>query len=126
MAKTIRSLKNDHSNFYAICVGKKDLAYLVHGTHKLSPLNTATEMFFPLNSTTVATSKIVQELNNLKDDATLLCECLGKDWNENWCTWSYEESINTLFGKNILVNSNGKYAWRDEATKEMAKEVFGC
>jgi hypothetical protein len=25
-----------------------------------------------------------------------------------------------------LVNSNGKYAWRDEATKEMAKEVFGC
>jgi hypothetical protein len=70
--------------------------------------------------------KIVQELNNLKDDATLLCECLGKDWNENWCTWSYEESINTLFWKNILVNSNGKYAWRDEATKEMAKEVFGC
>jgi hypothetical protein len=59
-------------------------------------------------------------------DATLLCECLGKDWNENWCTWSYEESINTLFWKNILVNSNGKYAWRDEATKEMAKEVFGC
>jgi hypothetical protein len=126
MAKIIRSLKNAHSNFYAICEGKKDLAYLVHGTHKLSPLNTATEMFFPLNSTTVATSKIVQELNNLKDDATLLCECLEKDWNENWCTWSYEESINTLFWKNILVNSNGKYAWRDEATKEMAKEVFGC
>jgi len=127
MAKIIRSLKSDHNNFYAICVGKKDLAYLVHGNHKLSPLNTATEMFFPLdNRIDIAKATIVQELNNLKDDAQLLCECLADDWNENWCTWSSEKSINTLFWKKILINENGKYAWRDEATKEIAKEVFGC
>ena len=126
MAKTVRSLKNDHSNFYAICVGKKDLAYLVHGNHKLSPFNTAIELFFPISNIKISTSTIVQELNNLKDDSELLCECLADNWNESWCTWSYEKSINTLFWKNILVNKNGNYSWRDKATKEMAKEIFGC
>jgi hypothetical protein len=39
MGKVIRSLKNDHSNFYALCIGRKDLAYLVHGNRTLSLLS---------------------------------------------------------------------------------------
>jgi len=126
MARIIRSLKNDHNNFYAICVGREDLAYLVHGNQKLSPLNTATEIFFPINKVEIPMTTVVQVLNELRDDRELMLECLADDWNENWSILSQEKSINKLFWKNILVNNRGKYGWRNEAIRMVAKEIFDC
>ena len=126
MARIIRSLKNNHSNFHAICVGREDLAYLVHGKQKLSPLNTAKEIFFPINEVEIPMETVVQVLNELRDDRELIVECLSDDWNEKWSIWSREESINKLFWKNILVNNNGRYGWRNEEIQMIAKEIFGC
>jgi len=126
MARIIRSLKNDHNNFYAICIGREDLAYLVHGKQKLSPLNTATEIFFPINKVEIPMATVIQVLNELRDDRELMVECLADDWNENWSIWSQEKGINKLFWKNILVNNSGKYGWRNEAIRMVAKEIFKC
>ena len=126
MAKAIRSLKTDHQNFYALCVGRKDLAYLVHGNRTLSPLNTATELFFPMNDVSLSEYQVVQTLKGLKENKESICDCLETSWSESWSTWSYEKGINELFWKSILVNSNGKYTWRKSSYRGIAKEVLGC
>jgi len=125
MARIIRSLQRDYNNFYAICLGGKDLAYLVHGNDILSPLNIAKEIFFPLHIKNMDRSTIIQILNHPKNDIKLMCECLEDDWSENWTTWSREPTLNRLFWKNILRRKKGKYVWQ-EGSKEIAKEIFDC
>jgi len=118
MAKKIRSLKNSHFNFYAVCIGGKDLAELVYSSNgDLSPLNTAIDVFFPMQSMQIEKSLVEKEL---------LCECLLDEWKERWTIWHLEEGINILFWKNILLHKEGVYEWRDESTKKLAKEIFGC
>ncbi|CAA6819408.1 MAG: Unknown protein [uncultured Sulfurovum sp.] len=126
MAQIIRNLKIDHKNFYALCVGRQNLAYLVHGNRTMSPLNTATELFFPMDEVKLSSNQVVQTLRALKEHQETICECLDNSWSESWSTWSYEKGINDLFWRSILINENGKYAWRNEGYKNIVHEVLGC
>ena len=126
MARIIRLLKDEYRNFHAICVGRKALAFLVHGAHKLSPLNTAIEIFFPVKKSNIPEQTVIQILKELIDDRELLCECLADEWSEQWSIWSNEKSINQLFWKNILINQNGKYAWRSQEIRSLAQNIFAC
>jgi len=124
MARIIRSLRDEHSNFYAICIGRKKLAYLVYGENRLSPLNTAEEIFFPINNQIISETKVTQILKQFEDDRELICECLGG--SERWMIWNYNKSINELFWRGILINNNGKYAWKSEEIKNLAKDIYSC
>ena len=124
-AKAIRSLQGEFSNFYVIFVGRKKLASLVYGKDsKLSPLNTAEWIFFDDSKESISLDKIKQEFIKLKSDGETLCMYLDDEAEIEWEYYS-ESILNTLFWRNIMQNQNNKYVWRDEATKQIAKEIFG-
>jgi len=126
-AEVIRSLQGEFGNFYAIFVGKSKLASLVYGTDaKLSPLkDIAYKMFFEEVEDNINHQEIRQVLLGLKENGENVCAFLD---DEVQVTWDYYSTsvLNTLFWKNLMVNQNDCYAWRDEATKAMAREIFGC
>ena len=125
-ARSIRGLQDEHSNLYVIFVGRKKLASLVYGKNsKLSPLNSSEKLFFDNAEESIGHDDIRQELESLKANGESATMYLDDEVEVNWIYYS-ESILNTLFWRNIMLNVNGKYVWRDEATKEIAKEVFGC
>ena len=126
-AELIRSLQSEFGNFYAIFVGKRKLASLVYRKDaKLSPLkDIAQKMFFEEIEDNMNMQDIRQVLLDLKADGENVCAFLD---DEVQVTWDYYSTsvLNTLFWRNLMVNENDCYAWRDEATKAMAREIFGC
>lgn len=126
-AEVIRSLDGEFPNFYAIFVGRKKLASLVYGKDaKLSPLkDIAQKMFFEEVEEQISTQEIRQVLVDFKAQGEKLCSFLDDEVQVGWDYYS-TSVLNKLFWKNIMTNENDCYAWRDEATKEVAREIFGC
>jgi len=126
LATRLRSLKEEFTHFYTICVGRKALAKLVYGEAYLSPLNNAKEIFFPEDGKKLSEDRIVQQFNSLGKDLNLLCKYLKREELGRFATWSHNKLIRTLFWKNLLVKKNRKFVWRDELTREIGREVLGC
>jgi len=123
-ARVIRSLQSEFTNFYAIFVGRKTLASLVYGkSSKLSPLNTSVKIFFDNHTESINENDIRQELEKLKNED--ICIYLDDDVKVSWIYYS-TSVLNILFWRNIMLNNNGFYKWRNEETKQIVKEVFGC
>ena len=119
-ADIIRSLKDSHNNLYVITIGRKKLAYLVHGENELSPLHQAKEIFFPMEEVVLSKEIIIKELRYIKDRYGAICDEVTVDWT----AWSQNEMINALFWKNLLMDKEGLFAWRDAECEALAKE--GC
>lgn len=126
LATMLRSLKTEFSHFYTICVGRKALAKLVYGDAHLSPLNNAKELFFPDNNMKLGEEKIAQQFQTMGKYQKQICKLLQKETVGRYSTWSYNDTINQLFWKNLLVKNGNKFVWRGELTKEIAKDVLGC
>lgn len=126
-AEVIKSIEDKYTNFYAIFVGRKKLASLVYGKNPmLSPLkDIAYKMFFEEVEERITKQDIRQIFVDLKANGEELCAFLDDEVQIGWDYYS-TSVLNTLFWRNIMVNENDCYAWRDEATKELAREIFGC
>ncbi len=122
----IRNLKNEFSNFHALFIGQKALAWLVWGAGELSPLNNAKELFFPESAEPLEEDIVVQQFNALWRYREQICRLLAKERVARFTTWSHNETINRLFWKNLLVKEGNYYVWRGESTKRVAKEVLDC
>jgi hypothetical protein len=123
-AQVIRSLQDEFTNFYVIFIGRKKLASLVYGKNsKLSPLNISEKIFFDNNVENINANDIRQELEQLKGEEVSLY--LDDEVEIQWIYYS-TSVLNTLFWRNIMLNHNGWYRWRDEEAKQIAKEVFYC
>lgn len=109
LATILRNLHRDFDHFYALLVGRKSLARLVYEEGDLSPLNTAKEIFFPEKGNKLGEEKIVQTLQPFKKHKERLCSYLKREQLGRFSTWSYNELLNQLFWKNLLVNQNGYY-----------------
>ncbi len=125
-ATILRKLKDRFSHFHAIFIGRKALATLVYGEGVLSPLNNVKEIFFPEQEMKLGERKIVQELNSLGRYKKQICKLLKKEKIARFATWYHNETINTLFWKNLLVKEGSHLVWRGELTKEIAREVLEC
>ena len=125
-ATILRKLKDRFSHFHAIFIGRKALATLVYGEGVLSPLNNVKEIFFPEQELKLGERKIVQELNSLGRYKKQICKLLKKEKIARFATWYHNETINTLFWKNLLVKEGSYLVWRGELTKEIAREVLEC
>ena len=126
-AEIIRSLQSEFKNFYAILVGKEKLASLVYGKDsKLSPLkDIAQKMFFEDVKDSISLQDVRQELQALQNNGEKICDFLDDELKIRWDYYS-GSVLNRLFWKNLMFNDKGYYQWRNEETKEMAKEIFGC
>jgi len=126
-ANILRNLKNEFAHFHALFIGRKALAYLVYGEGNLSPLNNAKQMFFPDEGMKLGEEKITQLFHTLGSKyRPQLCKLLEKKSLGRYSTWSYNETINQLFWKNLLVKNGKNFAWRGELTKEVGRDVLGC
>ena len=125
-ATIVRNLKNEYAHFHALLIGRKALAKLVYGEGVLSPLNNAKELFFPETRQKLGAEKIHQQFQTLGRQRTQICQLLGKKNLGRFSAWSFNDTINQLFWKNLLVREGNKFAWRGELTKEIAREAFGC
>jgi len=125
-ATILRNLQLRFSHFHALFVGRKALATLVYGENELSPLNTAKELFFPEHEMKLGESRITQQFESMMKDKEQICKFLKKERLGRFSTWSYDETLNTLFWKNLLVKEGTHLVWRGEFTKEIARDVLGC
>ena len=125
-ATILRNLKNEFSHFHAILIGRKDLAKLVYGESELSPLNSAKELFFPDEGLKLGEAKIAQQFQTMGKNREELCNLLQKEKLGRFSVWSYNETVNKLFWKNLLVRDNNYFVWRGELTKSIGREVLEC
>jgi len=125
-ALLVRSLVSEYHNFSALFIGKKELAYLVYGESSLSPLNTAKELFFPDTIVDVDDDLVEQQFISLGKYRVSICKHLKKEILGRHKAWSFNEAINALFWKNLLVKKGKDFTWRDEVTKQIGQEVFEC
>ena len=125
-ATILRNLKNEFSHFHALFIGRKSLANLVYGEGNLSPLNNAKELFFPDNNTQLGEEKIAQQFQTMGKNRNQVCKLLQKKSLGRYSAWSYNETINQLFWKNLLVKNGNRFAWRGELTKEIGRDILGC
>lgn len=125
-AQMLKDLKDEFSNFHVILIGRRDLAKLVYGEGSLSPLNNAKELFFPQDMVELDEDRITQQLTSLSNYKDSICELLDKEKITRYSTWSYDEAINMLFWKNLLVKKDSYLYWRDNKVKEIANEVLKC
>ena len=125
-ALMVRSLVAEFHNLSALFIGKKDLAYLVYGQSTLSPLNTAKELFFPDAELEVDDDLIEQQFSSLGKYQKTICGYLKKETLGRHTAWSFNETINALFWKNLLVQEGKNFVWRDELTKSIGRELFSC
>ena len=51
---------------------------------------------------------------------------LKREKISRFTTWYHNETINTLFWKNLLVKEGSYLVWRGELTKEIARDVLEC
>jgi hypothetical protein len=122
----VRSLVSEYRNFSALFIGKKELAYLVYGESSLSPLNTAKELFFPDTLVEVDDDLVEQQFMSLGKHRASICQHLKREKLGRHKAWSFNEAINAMFWKNLLVKKGKNFAWRDELTKQIGEEVFEC
>jgi hypothetical protein len=125
-ALMVRSLVSEFHNLSALFIGKKDLAYLVYGESSLSPLNTAKELFFPDTALQIDDDLVERQFLALGKYRKTICSYLKEETLGRHQAWSFNETINALFWKNLLVKKGKKFAWRDELTKSIGSEVFSC
>ncbi len=125
-AKTLRELTQRFSNLHVIFVGRKALASLVYGAGNLSPLNTAKTLFFPSSDEEIEEEIVASLFDRFVKNKEDICKLLEKEELGRFRVWSANKILNELFWKNILVKKEKKYAWRDNTTKEIAKEVLEC
>ena len=125
-ATILRNLKSEFSHFHAILVGRKDLAKLVYGESELSPLNSAKELFFPDEGLVLGEEKIAQQFQTMGKKREQLCKLLNKEQLGRFSVWSFNETINKLFWKNLLVRDDKHFVWRGELTKSIGREVLEC
>lgn len=125
-ATILRNFKTKYAHFHAVFVGRKELAKLVYGEGSLSPLNTAKELFFPDDGIKLGEPRISQQFQTFGKQREQVCKLLQKPSLGRFSAWSYNQTINQLFWKNLLVRKGNKFVWRGEVTKAIAKEVLGC
>lgn len=125
-SQIIRSLVSEFHNFSALFIGKKDLAYLVYGESSLSPLNTAKELFFPETALQIDEELIERQFLTLGRYQGSICKYLKKETLGRHKAWSFNETINALFWKNLLVKKGKNFVWRDELTNSIGREIFEC
>lgn len=125
-ATTIRSLKRDFPHFHALFSGRKSLAKLVYKDGVLSPLNTAKRFFFPDNKLKLDEEQLALQFEMMGKYRKQLCILLQKDISVRYTPWSYDEVINQLFWKNMLIKNGKKFSWRDELTKDVGLDIFSC
>ena len=122
LGNAIRALQTDYSNLCVIFIGRKKLAYMVHGENELSPLNGAIELFFPNQNHHLSQDKILEILETNREDCDLLCSNIDTAWS----AYPSTEVICELFWKNLLKKENGKFAWQDKETEALVKRFCGC
>ena len=99
---------------------------MVYGENsKLSPLNSSEKIFFESSSDNIDANRVREILVELKSDGEKICDFLDDELKIRWDYYS-GSVLNRLFWKNLMFNDKGYYQWRNEETKEMAKEIFGC
>jgi len=126
LALIVRSLVSEFSNFLALFIGKKGLASLVYGESSLSPLNTAKELFFPNSMEDIDDSLIERQFLSLGKYREELCLYLKKDLLGRHKAWSFNEAINALFWKNLLIKKGNDFVWRSVQTKKIGRAVLEC
>ena len=99
---------------------------MVYGESSLSPLNTAKELFFPDTSLQIDDELVERQFLALGKHRKTICSYLKEETLGRHQVWSFNETINALFWKNLLVKKDKKFAWRDELTKTIGSEVFAC
>ncbi len=126
-AEILRSFKSDYPNiFYAIVIGRKELANLVHGDGDLSPLNTAKELFFPESELDRDDDEIIQQLTSLQRYNKQICKYLEKNTLGMASTWSQDEALNQLFWKNLIKKEGRRFVWKSNDVREISRELFQC
>ena len=125
-ATILRNFKTKYPHFHAVFVGRKELAKLVYGEGSLSPLNTAKELFFPDDGIKLGEQRLTQQFQTFGKQREQVCKLLQKPSLGRFSAWSYNQTINQLFWKNLLVRKGNRFVWRGEITKAIAKEVLGC
>jgi len=129
LAWIIRDLKMEE-NFFTIIIGGCHLASMRYEGGKLSPLNNAKEMFFPISQIEEDISKIYLGFSNFtsKKDKKRVCKYLEQKGSlGNFYTWSSNDNIlNLLFWKNLIVNRDEKFIWKSETVRDIGREYLKC
>ena len=71
-------------------------------------------------------NRIVQQFQSMGKNREEVCKLLQKEKVGRFAVWSYNETINKLFWKNLLVRDGRQLVWRGALTKEIARDVLGC
>lgn len=121
-ANAIRALQTSYANLFVLFIGRKKLAYMVHGENELSPLNGAVELFFSNRERYLPKEKALAILNECKEDCDLLCTDIGVEWS----VYPNTKVIRKLFWKNLLKKEENTFVWYDKATEALAKNCCGC
>ena len=122
----LRNFKTEFSHFHALLIGRKALAKLVHAQGDLSPLNLATQIFFPDRDQKLGEERIVQQFERINKHQKRLCKLLQQDKLGRFVVWSNNKLKNQLFWKNLLVKKGKYFEWRGDLTKELGREVLEC
>ena len=126
-ASALRSLCYQfNDNLYVVLVGHKELAKLVFQEADLSPLRSIGKyLFFPYDPSPIPYEKVELIMSQpiiLKDNEYLL-KLLEKTKVQRFSPWPYEELVNYLSWKGILIDKDGYYVWRTEELRKIIKEI---
>ena len=83
-------------------------------------------MFFPDAELEVDDDLIEQQFSSLGKYQKTICGYLKRETLGRHTPWSFNETINALFWKNLLVQEGKNFVWRDELTKSIGREIFAC
>ena len=122
LGNAIRALQTSFPNLFVLFIGRKKLAYMVHGENELSTLNGAIELFFPTSERYLPKEKVLEILEQFKEDCDLLCS----DIRVEWSVYPSIEIIRRLFWRNLLKKEEDIFVWYDEEIEALAKDVCGC
>lgn len=127
-ASTLRNLCYQFStNLYVVLVGHKELAELVFQEGDLSPLRSiGKHLFFPYNHENISYEdiKLIISQPIIEEQKEYLSKLLETKVVQRYTPWSYEELINYLFWKGLLIRENKYIVWRSQEVQEMIKELI--
>ena len=127
-ASTLRNLCYQFSdNLYIVLVGHKELAKLVFQEGDLSPLRSiGKHMFFPYDNSNISYEELILIMSHslISEHKEHLFKLLEKNQLQRFSPWSYDELINYLFWKGVLIHKDGYLVWRNEELQKIIKEMF--
>ncbi len=123
-AQIIRDLKIE-PNFFAILIGRKELASMIYARGELSPLNNTKELFFP--ETSLEDIDIInRQFMQLSKFQERICKYLKKEDLGIALTWHFNEVIRELFWKNLIIKKSNGFVWKSDFIKKIGMKIFEC